>query len=652
MSKLAKALTAAAGNAGGESLYVEDVFSTYLYTGDGSTETITNGIDLDGEGGLTWFKARNEAQSHILIDSERGGNKTIFSNETRGEATQSWSVTYNSDGMTLPASAVDPTSGIVNFNTYVMSSWTFRKAEKFFDVVKWTGDGTASRQLSHGLNATPGLFIIKNLTAADPWIVWHKDLGDFSGAGKNLILNTTAAADTGNLVGTLAEQTSTYITVKKDVTKINYDGHEYIAYLFASDAGGFGDDGSESIIKCGSFTVPASSPYDTEVNLGFEPQWLLIKGASNSENWDIHDNMRGIAAGSNDNVLYANHASSEITGYDELTLTPTGFIANPNGLSPSATYIYIAIRRPMKTPESGTEVFSPVLYTGDGSSPKTVSGAGFAPDALWQLVRTGSAYSPRPYDKLRGTKQIMSFNSQSAEYTDNNVYSLTNDGAEFGSQNNNSGVNYASYFFKRAYSFFDVVCYTGDGASTKTITHGLGVTPELAIVKRRNVQDFWAVAHKDYLPSYNSVINSTNGFIYDASRYIQDLASSTFRVGTYDEVNASGSTYVAYLYATLAGVSKVGSYTGTGSNIDIDCGFSAGARFVLIKGGSGGNWYVWDSARGIIAGNDPYQVLNSSANDVTSTDYIDPLSSGFTVTSSAPADMNTNGQTYIFLAIA
>jgi len=246
----------------------------------------------------------------------------------------------------------------------------------------------------------------------------------------------------------------------------------------------------------------------------------------------------------------------------------------------------------------------------------------------------------------------MSFNSQSAEYTDNNVYSLTNDGAEFGSQNNNSGVDYASYFFKRAYSFFDVVCYTGDGASTKTITHGLGVTPELAIVKRRNVQDFWAVAHKDYLPSYNSVINSTNGFIYDASRYIQNLASSTFRVGTYDEVNASGSTYVAFLYATLAGVSKVGSYTGTGSNIDVDCGFSAGARFVLIKGGSGGNWHVWDSARGIVAGNDPYQVLNSAANDVTSTDYIDPLSSGFTVTSSAPADMNTSGQTYIFLAIA
>jgi hypothetical protein len=127
---------------------------------------------------------------------------------------------------------------------------------------------------------------------------------------------------------------------------------------------------------------------------------------------------------------------------------------------------------------------------------------------------------------------------------------------------------------------------------------------------------------------------------------------SEFTLGA-DTTLTAGSTYIAYLFATLAGVSKVGSYTGTAADLNVDCGFSAGARFILIKRTDDtGDWYVWDSARGIVAGNDPYLLLNSTAAEVTGTDYIDPLSSGFTVTSSAPAALNASGGTYIFLAIA
>ncbi len=107
------------------------------------------------------------------------------------------------------------------------------------------------------------------------------------------------------------------------------------------------------------------------------------------------------------------------------------------------------------------------------------------------------------------------------------------------------------------------------------------------------------------------------------------------------------------MFASLDGISKVGTYSGTGNNVDVDCGFTAGARFVLIKRtDSSGDWYVWDTVRGIVAGDDPYLLLNSTAAEVTSTDYIDPLNSGFTVTSSAPAALNASGNTYLFLAIA
>jgi hypothetical protein len=118
-------------------------------------------------------------------------------------------------------------------------------------------------------------------------------------------------------------------------------------------------------------------------------------------------------------------------------------------------------------------------------------------------------------------------------------------------------------------------------------------------------------------------------------------------------MNNSGSTYVAYLFATCSGVSKVGSYTGTATTQVINCGFAAGARFVMIKRtDSTGDWYVWDSARGIIAGNDPYVLMNTNAVEVTSTDYVDTAASGFELSSTAPAAINASGGTFIFLAIA
>jgi hypothetical protein len=128
--------------------------------------------------------------------------------------------------------------------------------------------------------------------------------------------------------------------------------------------------------------------------------------------------------------------------------------------------------------------------------------------------------------------------------------------------------------------------------------------------------------------------------------------STTFGVGVTDQ-NLSAATYVAYLFSTVAGVSKVGSYTGNGSSQTINCGFTGGARFVLIKRtDSTGDWYCWDSSRGIVSGNDPYLLLNSTAAEVTNTDYIDTYSAGFEISSTAPAAINANGGSFVFLAIS
>jgi hypothetical protein len=132
------------------------------------------------------------------------------------------------------------------------------------------------------------------------------------------------------------------------------------------------------------------------------------------------------------------------------------------------------------------------------------------------------------------------------------------------------------------------------------------------------------------------------------------VTSSTFdATQTFIGLSESGINYITYLFASCSGVSKVGSYTGTGTTLQVNCGFTGGARFVLIKRtDSTGDWYVWDSARGIVAGNDPYLLLNSTAAEVTNTDYVDTYSAGFEISSTAPAAINANGGTYIFLAIA
>jgi hypothetical protein len=216
---------------------------------------------------------------------------------------------------------------------------------------------------------------------------------------------------------------------------------------------------------------------------------------------------------------------------------------------------------------------------------------------------------------------------------------------------NASGNTFINYLFKRAPGFFDVVAYTGTGAN-RTVSHNLGAAPELMVVKKRSAADNWVVYAgdaTDYL-----ILNSTAATA-DLDTMWNDTAptGSVFSLGTNDDVNGNTATFIAYLFASLPGISKVGSYTGNGSSQTIDCGFTSGARFILIKRtDSTGDWYVWDTARGIVTGNDPHLSLNTAAAEVTTNDTIDPASSGFIVNQVAATNVNVNTATYVYLAIA
>ena len=629
MSITKKLIQAAAGNAGSDNLYVEDVFSTFLYAGTGAAQTITNGIDLAGEGGMVWIKKRNSALKHLLYDTNRGIYKDLNSDNSTAEDSAGNNLTaFNSNGFSIGNGSE------VSSSSDTRVSWTFRKAEKFFDVVTFSGNSVAGREIAHNLGATPAFMIVKSTSDATAWWIYHTSTGPTKFFEFNNQPTTTDSAPWNNTA-----PTDSVFTVGSD-NSVNGSGRTYVAYLFASDAGGFGEDETENIIKCGSFSGIG------QVDLGFEPQFLLYKPHTQNYDWVIADNMRRLDAGSSSVLkLEPNSTDAEANGAD-IKINATGFYNGTFGVSYPC--IYIAIRRPMKTPTAGTEVFMPVARTGTGTT-AAVTGVGFSPDLFIGNIRDTAGYWNGVVDRLRGVPKRLISSQTEAENTqtvitsfDMDGLSLTSDGNGFANEN---GKTYIEWLFKRAPGFMDVVAWTGAAGTLNAVTHGLGVKPELVIVKYRTVNDGWYV----YTSAAGHLSLEGNSGLIGSTDYMASTTDTSLNVTGL--VSNPGNNPIAYLFATVAGVSKVGSYTGTGSALNVDCGFSAGARFVLIKRTDAtGNWFTYDSARGIVAGADPYLLLNSTAAEDSTNDEIDPLSSGFSIPSGS--NVNTNGGTYIFLAIA
>jgi hypothetical protein len=622
-------------------LYIENVFSTYLYTGNASTQAITNGIDLSTKGGLVWIKPRASALSHTLTDTVRGRLSLLVSNTTAAQsiADNGYNIqSFNSNGFTLAPSWQNGTNSAGESNV----AWTFREQPKFFDVVTYTGNGT-TQAISHNLGSTPGCVMVKcTSTAGTDWFVWHRALT----FGYWLRLNTTGAQSNANSEfnfgnNTIAvDPTSTVFTVGNN-TDFNGSGRTYVAYLFAHDAGGFGLTETENVISCGSVTTDGSGV--ASVTLGYEPQLVLMKNTQTAGDWVLVDNMRGFSQTAF-NFLTPNTSSAEgVQTTDKFYPTATGFYRD--GLYASQPHIYIAIRRgPMAVPTVGTSVFVPYLYAGLTNPDLRAS---FPVDSFF-LKRTTPSEDWYVGDRLRGDNYLAT-NTTAAEASTGGYF-------EFDYQNgavNGFGLTtaYVSHLFRRAPGFFDEVCYTGTGAN-RTVTHNLTVAPELMIIKKRSAADSWAV-YSATLGAVKGLILNSNSPQANEPTYFNSTSptASVFTVGTASIVNGSGSTYVAYLFSTLAGVSKVGSYTGTGSTQTINCGFTSGARFVLIKRTNDtGDWYVWDTARGMVSGTDPYLRLNENYSQ-NNTNSVYTTSVGFQLVTS-DVEMNANGSTYIFLAIA
>ena len=632
--------------------YIEDVFSTWLYTGTAAVQTITNGIDLSTKGGMVWMKNRTTAYNNAIVDSARGltNGNILYTNLTNSAQTGYPENTagisaFNTTGFTLRADADGVGTNYASGDK--IASWTFRKQPKFFDVVTGTTDASGNLTVSHNLGSVPGFVIVKRTDGSGVWYCYHTSLGN----NKYIALNTTAASV--NFGGAFSASSTSFSWNMGSVAN-----SATVVYLFAHNAGGFGLTGTDNVISCGAFTTDGSG--NAAVNLGYEPQWILIKQTSDAfggvtGNWSIQDSMRGLGAPFLAAPwLYANTSDAEVQNYFRASITATGF--NGANYDADTPFIYIAIRRgPMKVPTDATKVFSPVTRTGTNAA-ATVA-AGFTPD-LYNGFQT-SGGSKFFLDRLRGRDVSLRSNSDAGETTSSNatfdLVSFDMNGVTLGPNGNISintnAIPYVNYFYKRAPQFFDEVCYSGTGTAM-TVAHNLAAVPEFIIVKRRSGTETWPCYTATTGPTNRLQLNLDSGSQLRASAWNNTApTSSVFTVGT--EPNVSGQRYVAYLFATCPGVSKVGSYTGNGTTQAIACGFTGGARFVLIKRtDASGDWYVYDTARGMTVLTDPYLLLNTTDAETATLGSVTTTTGGFTVNASILAAINTNAATYIFLAIA
>ena len=354
------ALTSGMTIASNGGLFSTPTFSVDTYSGNDSVLSIDNGIDLAGEGGLTWIKYRDGAfgSGHYLFDTERG-SASLQPNLSDQQNSPDNRLNFDSSGFNVTIDG----GQAVNANDYRYVAWSFRKAPGFFDIQTYTGngDGNGIANLPHQLGSEPGMIIIKRTSAAGGWYVYHKEITTVNGSSNtpNPAINNFLLLDGTNeslaFTGGSWASTATTFSAPFGINS-NFANHEYVAYLFA--------DNPSNGIKCGSFTGNGSTDGPT-VTTGFRPTFLLMKTYSASGNdWYIYDDQRP-----NTKPLYANDSYSEQPDDRLVEFLDDGFkigynqFFNANG----EKIIYLAIGSPTA---SGGPAIGTLITDADPSTNK------------------------------------------------------------------------------------------------------------------------------------------------------------------------------------------------------------------------------------------------------------------------------------------
>ena len=316
----------------------DGLFSTTLYTGTGSSNAVSTGVDLSSSEGMVFIKNRTGTSDWNLFDTVRGmttsNAEILYPNKTDAEVGIADYFNVTSTGFTALHSGMD-TNDVSNNSTYV--AFSFKSAANFFDVVTYSGSNS-QQTINHNLGSAPGMVIVKCRSASGTdWYVYHNAL---TSSSHGMVWNSTGS-EGGNGYWPVAP-TSSQFTLKANTGAINQSGRTYVAYFFGHDTS------SSSMIQCGGYTGNGSAA-GPDVTLGWEPQWVMIKNRDlGSEQWHILDNVRGVATGGTDSHVRVNQTGAEISSQDILEITSTGFrpmTSDDKTNGSGHPYIYVAIRK-------------------------------------------------------------------------------------------------------------------------------------------------------------------------------------------------------------------------------------------------------------------------------------------------------------------
>ena len=385
MSTIDQVLTAGTvvdGPAGPDEL----AFSTTLWSGNSVMDRpITTGVDNTGDS-LIWVKNRtSNGYVHVLSGQHilNGG----FTNSSGYAITNLWTqssavgdTSTNYITGVLDNGFTIGNSGHVNDPGQNYVAWNFREAPGFFDIVTYTGTGSA-HDISHSLGSEPGMVIYKAIDDSREWMVYHSSLG----ASQGMILNEMYAAFSSSDFG--SGPTSTHFSVGNTAVN-NTASKNYVAYLFANTSGR---------IKCGTYTGTGGNQ---SIDAGFTGgcAWVMVKNADNDNSyWAISDSERISGNGH----LYPNLYSAEDS-------SPT-FHVNDNGFGLSGgdinwnysghKYIYVAIASNAMAP--GPAPTGTLTADADASTPSiTLSNVtGNWESSMTAVGRTQlTEYAPGPDD--------------------------------------------------------------------------------------------------------------------------------------------------------------------------------------------------------------------------------------------------------------
>ena len=638
-----------------------DTYICYLFAGGESTASNARSLGFNGNGeyleiadhadfdvGTNWT-----AECWFYADSI-GGNNGIFS-QWDSNGTNGYHLSYIGNNLYFYTASTNKVLGAPRYKRWhhVAISKEGSTTRIFLNGIQVVADfdmGTVSSTSVFRIGRTSSSGIDFNGQISNLRIV--KGTAVYTSSFKVPTEPLTNITNTKLLCCNGSSQTSSTVT-PGTIVQVG-SGGAFADSPFDDPAGYvFGESGDQNIIKCGSYTT--DSDEDATIELGWEPQWVMIKrdASIGTNNWFIVDSIRGFE---NAQELPPNNASIRQLAANtneaesnsaKLGLISTGFHSDNNGANKD--FIYMAIRRPdplvQKPVELGTDVFA--MDAGNGNTTQAFD-SGFPVDFALIKEIAGSSSWEACGRLVQGQYLNTNTNSNmqnSPPFSFDSITGWLSSGSAYDSA-------YQSYMWKRGKGF-DVVTYGGNGVNARPLVHNLNQSPQMIWIKNRTSANDWMVWHKDLTSGTHLVLNSNSGESTSNTPGLGTVSAISFNVGDFTAVNASNHNYIAMLFASVDGISKVGYFDGSSSEKTVTTGFTP--RIIIIKKANGtGSWWVFDTLRNLgSSGNDKALFLESSVNQSALTaNYINTTGTGFVMPGDVENDINYDSGKYIYYAHA